>query len=450
MTVAVVGGGISGLSAAYELSKGGREVILLERSARPGGVILTDEVQGFLIEGGPDCLYTEKPWAIELAKELGLSQELIPPREDRRGTFILWRRRLHRLPDGFLLLVPTDLRSFLRTGLLSPWGKMRAMLEPFMPFRGQREDESVAEFVLRRLGREILERIADPLIGGIYGGDPEKLSAEAIIPRFRELERRNRSLMRGLSKGIPGRRGPSLPFLSFRKGMYQLVEGLLGALPAEGILLEHGVEAIEPTKDGFLLYGSSWRIEAEKVILAIPSYEASRLLRGPFPDLSGLLSRIRFVSSVPLSMAFREGDVGGIEGHGFVVPRKEGLRIRAVSFSSEKFPARAPEGTVLLRVFLGGAGDEEVLELDDREILELSLRELSTVLTVKAPPFLWRLYRWPMRMVHMAVGHKGLVSEIRARVGKIPGLYIAGSSYDGIGIGDCVRSGREAARDAMS
>lgn len=441
--IAVIGGGISGLSACYELERQGfGEVCLFERSDRLGGVILTEKVEGFLIEGGPDCLYTQKPWAIELSRELGLGGELIPPREDTKGTYILWRGRLHRLPEGFLLLVPTNYWAFLLSGLLSPWGKARVLLEPLIPPRREERDESLRDFVLRRLGREVLERIAEPLVGGIHGGVPERLSAEAVLPTFREWERRYGSILKGLRRQRRSG-GQGVPFLSFREGMEELVKAISSSLRRTKVFLGWELKGIEPRGRGLVLHFNRGEVEADAAILAIPSYEASSCLEGMDAPLSRFLSLIKHGPSAVLSLAFRREDVRGMRGHGFVVPRKERMLIKAVSFSSEKFPHRAPEGWVLLRVFFGG---EEVLGWDDRAVLQGALDELSKVLTLRGEPALWRLHRWPRGLAQMDVGHRGLVAEIKKGLVKFPRILLAGSSYDGIGIGDCVRSGREAAR----
>lgn len=443
--IAVIGGGITGLSACYELERlGFSDILLLEKSDRPGGVILTEKVDGFLIEGGPDCLYASKPWALDLSRELGIAEDLIPPREETKGTYILWKGKLHRLPEGFLLLVPTDYLAFFRSGLLSPLGKLRVLLEPFIPPRKQHRDESLRDFVLRRLGREVLDRIAEPLVGGIHGGIPERLSVEAIVPTFKEMERRHGSLLRGLKKSMKPK-GGAVPFLTFREGMGELVKGVLEALKGTKVLLGCGLRGLEPQGGRYRLYTDSGEMEAEAVLLAIPSYEASRALEPWEGTTARLLALINHGSSVVLNLAFERKALEGVKGHGFLVPRKERMRIKAVSFSSEKFPFRAPEGRVLLRVFFGADG-EDVLQWDDEAILTVALDELSKVLVLKERPILWRLYRWPKGMAQMEVGHRGLVADIRKGLVRYKGLLLAGSSYDGIGIGDCVRSGREAAR----
>jgi oxygen-dependent protoporphyrinogen oxidase len=442
MRIAVVGGGITGLAAAYQLSKEeGLEVCLIEKENRVGGVIISEFVNGFLIEGGPDCLYTEKPWALELVKELGLSSELVFPLRENRGTYIFWDKKLRKLPEGLLLVVPTNIWSFIWSDLLSPWGKIRALLEVLIPPLG--EEESVKEFISRRFGKEIYERIAEPLIGGIHGGDAEKLSLERVLPRFKELENNYGSVLRGLRRILPKRRN-GLPFVSFKQGMEELVRGLKGAIKDNiKTVLGKKLIDIEPLNKGFKLILNGEEIEVEGLILAIPSYEAEKIVRGLFPSLKELLLKIPHSSSLVISLAFNKGDIEEINGHGFLIPKKERFKISAVSFSSRKFPFRAPENKILLRLFLKG---DELFELDDEKIFSLSLEELSRIIKIKSNPIFWRLYRWPKRMAQMVVGHRRLVEEIRREISSLKGLLIAGSSYDGIGIGDCVRSGRETAR----
>jgi len=443
MRIAIVGGGITGLAAAYELNKEeGLEVYLIEKEGRLGGVIISEFIDGFLIEGGPDCLYTEKPWALELAKELGLFPDLVYPIKETRGTYIFWDKKLRKLPEGLLLVVPTDIWSFLWSDLLSPWGKIRALLEVLIP--PSREEESVKDFILRRFGKEIFERIAEPLIGGIHGGDAENLSLERVLPRFKQLENKYGSVLRGLRKVLPKKRN-GLPFVSFKQGMEELVRGLKGAIKDNiKTVLGKKLIDIEPLNKGFkLILNDGEEIEVEGLILAIPSYEAEKILTGLFPSLKELLLKIPHSSSLVISLAFNKGDIEEIKGHGFLIPKKEGFKISAVSFSSRKFPFRAPENKILLRLFLKG---DELFELDDEKILRLSLKELSRIIKIKSNPILWRLYRWPKRMAQMVVGHRKLVEEIRKEISPLKGLLIAGSSYDGIGIGDCVRSGMEMAR----
>lgn len=452
--IAVVGGGIAGLAVAYYLRQGANqegipiEIYLLEKEERLGGVILTERVEGFLIEGGPDCLLAEKPWALELAQQIGIGQRVIGTLKGNEGTYVLWRGRLHRLPEGFVLLAPTSFTSLLRWSLISPWGKLRVALEPFLPRGPQGEDESLADFVSRRLGREVLEKVAEPLVAGIHGGAPEELSLRSTFPRLLEMERRHRSLILGLRRR-KGRSGLPSPFVSFRDGMGELVEALEGAL--EGVVVRRRCEVLGVEKgDGFCLRLRGEGLRADALILATPSYVSAQLLESFSPELSALLERIPYVSSATLSLAYEaEGVAPLLRGYGFVVPRREGRRLMAVTFSSQKFLGRAPEGKVLLRAFVGGARDRGVLELGDRDILALVRRELEEILGIRAEPLLWRLYRWPRALAQYRVGHGELLAGIEAKVSEVPGLFLAGAAYHGIGVGDCVRSGREAAQRAL-
>lgn len=453
--IAVVGGGIAGLAAAYYLRQGAArkgiplEIYLLEKEGRLGGAILTELLDGFLIEGGPDCLLAEKPWALELAQELGIGHRVVDTLRGKEGTYVLWRGRLHLLPEGFVLLAPTSFTSLLRWSLISPWGKLRVALEPFLPRGPQGGDESLADFVSRRLGREVLEKVAEPLVAGIHGGAPEELSLKSTFPRLLELERRHRSLILGLRRRRKGRSSPRTPFVSFRGGMGELVEALEGAL--EGVEVRRSCEVLGVERgDGFRLRLRGEDLGADAMILATPSYVSAQLLKSFAPELSGLLERIPYVSSATLSLAYEaEGVAHLLRGYGFVVPRREGRRLMAVTFSSRKFPGRAPDGKVLLRAFVGGARDEGVLELEDREILALVRGELEEILGIRAEPLLWRLYRWPRSLAQYRVGHGELLAEIEAKASEIPGLFLAGAAYRGIGVGDCVRSGREAAQRAL-
>jgi len=452
--VLVAGGGIAGLSAALVLQEEGVDYHLFEAQDRLGGKILTERVEGFLLEGGPDCFLSERPGVFELARRLEICHRLLPTEEQNRGTFILWRGRLHPLPEGLMLLAPSRLGPFLKSGLLSWRGKLRALAEPFVP-RGGGGDESLASFVRRRLGEEVLERIAEPLIAGIHAGDPETMSLRAGFPRFARMEEEGgliRSLLRArrsrekASHPCPGGPEERTFFMSFAGGMGELVEEVAGRLSPSRITRGVGVKMVTPSPGGWEieLQGGE-RISARAVVLALPAYQAARVVEEADPELAGLLSSVPFSSTLTLSLAYREGELPPLSGFGFVVPRKEGKLMSGVTYSSRKWRGRVPSsGYVLLRVFARGGE-----ELSDHQVVSRVREELAEILGVKARPLLTRLYRWPRGLPQYPVGHLQRLEQVERRLGELPGLFLAGASYRGVGVGECIRSGFSAARGAL-
>ena len=462
MRLVVVGGGIAGLAAAHRAVELARErgialeLTLLEARERLGGTIATERMGGFLVEAGPDSFLSEKPWALALCKRLGVEDRLTRT-DDRFRKVYVWRAgRLHPLPDGFQLLAPTRLAPFLRSPLFSWPGKLRMALDLVLP-RGGADDESLGAFVRRRLGREALERVAQPLVAGIYTADPDELSLAATLPRFLELERRERSILLALWRAArttpqPGTSGARWSlFVTFKEGMEELVATLAGRLPVGAALVKHRVTGVERR-------GEAWRVDidesgpmaADRVILATETHVAGRLLRYVDPSLATLLGEIPYASSATISLGYRLVDVPhALDGFGFVVPRVEGRALLACTFSSVKYPWRAPAGHVLLRCFVGGALDERILELDDASLARRARDELGQALGIKAEPVLTRLFRWPAAMPQYHVGHLARVETIERRLMGLPGLGLAGGAYRGVGIADCVRSGEDAAERAL-
>ncbi len=460
----VIGGGIAGLAAAYRLSELAREhhdplaVTVVERSNRLGGPIQTEHEGGFVLECGADSFLSEKPWALALARRLGLEGELIPTGELRR-TMVVCRGRLTEIPLGFNLLAPIDLMPLLRSPILSWRGKLRLLLEPVLPRRSGGAEESIASFVSRRMGREVLERLAQPLAAGIYTGDPAVLSIEATLPRFAEMESHYGSVIRGLkavqkktaARQVSGARW-SL-FLSFARGMQTIVDALAREL-ADAIRLNVSVQSLAPPAAG-----QKWRIglsdgtmvNADAVICAARAGDAAALITPMDAELASRLGRIDYTSAATVNLAYRESDFPQMpRSFGFVVPVIEGRRIVAGSFSSLKFAGRAPDGCVLMRVFIGGALQKEMMALSDDEMVAAARAEIGALLGVSAPPILIRVARWVDSMPQYAVGHMALVSEIEERVRTLPGVYLAGAAYHGVGIPDCVHNGEQAAEAAWS
>ncbi len=460
MRLVVVGGGIAGLTAAHRAAEISREhgppleLTVLEARDRLGGTIETEHAGGFLVETGPDSFLSEKPWGLALCRRIGLESRLVGTDDRFRRVFVWFGKRLHPVPDGFQLLAPTRLTPFVTSSLFSWPGKLRMALDVILP-RGGGGDESLGAFVRRRLGREALERIAQPLVAGIYTADPDELSLLATMPRFVELERRERSLIVGLWKA--SRKAPAAStsgarwslFVSLAGGMGELIAALASRLPSDAVRLKHRVGGIERR-------GVQWRvtteeagaIDADAVIVATETHAASRLLRYVDPPLATMLETIPYASSATVSLGYRRADVPHpLDGFGFVVPRAEHRDLLACTFSSVKYPGRAPERHVLIRCFVGGALNAAALERSDDEIVERVRRELGEALGITAAPMLTRVARHPASMPQYAVGHLTTVETIERRLAAIPGLLLAGGGYRGVGIADCVRSG-EAAADA--
>jgi protoporphyrinogen/coproporphyrinogen III oxidase len=454
----IVGGGITGLAAAHRAVELAREqsseleLTLVEARDRLGGTIATERTGGFLVESGPDSFLSEKPWALALCQRLGVEHRLVRT-DDRFRKVFVWRAgRLHALPDGFQLLAPTKLGPFVRSSLFSWPGKLRMALDLVKP-RGTSDDESLGAFVRRRLGREALERVAQPLVAGIYTADPDDLSLTATMPRFSELERRERSIILALWRA--NRRAPQTGtsgarwslFVTFENGMEEMVTSIASRLPPGAVLLKQRVDGIERS-------GGRWRVvgglgpafEADHVIVAAESYTASRLLRYVDPALATLLGDIPYASSATISLGYHRGDVPHpLDGFGMVVPQTERRCVFACTFSSVKYPGRAPEGHVLLRCFVGGALNEGILESEDSTLLGVARAELREALGIAAEPVLSRVARWTKAMPQYHVGHAGRVETIERCAAALPGLHLAGGAYRGVGIADCVRSGEAAA-----
>jgi len=487
--VAVVGGGVSGLAAAYTLAQARKagvpiEEMLIEAGPSLGGVIRTEMVEGFVIEAGPDSFLAEKPQAAAMARELGLGEELIGSNDHARRTYIFHQGRLQPLPDGLMFLVPTRLWPMITTRLLPFGTKLAAVRELFhLPPAGDNGDESVASFVKRHYGDAMVENIADPLLAGVYGGDSAGLSVRSVLPRFWEMERQHGSLTRATLKamrqrrfavpanshhaahhghpGNPSSRNPPL-FMTLKGGLQQMTEKLASSVERYRVILRRPVQALELAPEGpggasdrcsrrFLIRCEGGRVyDADAVILAVPAHAAAAILPSLDPRLRELLEAIPYSSSMTVSLGFGEHTRPKLpHGFGFLVPRKEGRRMLACTFVHAKFHHRAPEAKAMLRCFLGGARDPEVLKLHDDEVVALVRRELREILDFAAEPLFSRVHRWPVSMAQYGVGHGGRVSAIEERLGELPGLYLAGNAYSGIGISDCIRTGKGAAEKAL-
>jgi oxygen-dependent protoporphyrinogen oxidase len=463
LSVVVIGGGITGLAAAHRATELARErgieldLEVIEARERLGGTIATERVDGFVVEAGPDSFLSEKPWALALCRRLGVESKLVRTDDRFRKVYVWFRGRLHPLPDGFQLLAPTRLLPFATSSLFSWPGKFRMALDVLLP-RGGGNDESLGSFVRRRLGGEALERVAQPLVAGIYTADPDDLSLAATMPRFLETERRHRSIILGLRRALraapqPGTSGARWSlFVTLAEGMEGLVHALAERLPDSSVVLRQRVGSLERTGERWrATTAEGARFDADRVIIAGESHGAARLLRYVDPTLATLLGEIEYAGAVTVSLGFRRADVPHpLDGFGFVVPRTEDKSILAGTFSSVKYPGRAPEGHVLLRCFLGGALDPRMLTEDGAELLSRARTELREALGITAAPVLSRIARWPASMPQYRVGHLTRVETIERRMLALPGLQLAGGAYRGVGIADCVRSGEAAAEAALA
>ena len=486
--VAVIGGGTSGLAAAYTLACARQagapvEEMLIEASDRLGGVIRTETMDGFVIEAGPDSFLAEKPQAAALARELGLGDDLMGSNDHARRTYILHRGRLLPLPDGLMFLVPTRLWPMVTTRLLPLSTKIAAARELFSsPPVADPGDESVASFVRRHFGQAMVENIADPLLAGVYGGDSASLSVRSVLPRFWEMERKHGSLTRATLEAMRQRRkassnnhnGPDsagtgvgpprkLPlFMTLKGGLEQMTERLAARLEKSRLFLGRRADGIEfaPGGPGGAADSCSRRFQiscqgegafdADAVVLAVPALLAGGLIPALDHRLSELLEGVTYSSSMTVSLGFDERARAALPaGFGFLVPRKEQRRMLACTFVHAKFDHRAPDGKAMLRCFLGGARDPDVLGLSDDAVVGLVQQELKEILNFTAEPLFCRVHRWPDSMAQYPVGHAGRVSAIEERLQDLPGLYLAGNAYSGIGISDCIRTGKGAAEKAL-
>jgi oxygen-dependent protoporphyrinogen oxidase len=457
--VVVVGGGIAGLSAAYALSQSDGPPVactLVEAESRLGGKILTEQADGFVIEGGPDSFLSLKPWGIELCRKLGLEDRLIGTNPERRRTFVYSRGRLEELPEGLALGFPTRLGPFLWSGLLSWPGKLRLGAEVFVPRRRSEGDESLGGFFRRRLGHEALERIIEPLMTGIYAGDAEQLSIRATFPRFPEMEREHGSLVRSMlgarrrhQASEKGEASRWTPFVTLRGGLSELVRALTGRLSAVKVCLGRRVTAVRScgTAQGYeVLVDGESPLKADAVVLATPSFGAAGMLEPLDATLAGMLGGIPYASTATVTLGYRrEGFSHSLDGYGFVIPRIEGRALLASTWSSSKWDHRAPDGSVLIRSYVGGAGRDAVLEGSDEELGELVRADLRHVMGVTEKPVLARVFRWPRAMPQYLVGHLDRLAVIEERLTRLPGVFLAGAAYRGVGIPDCIRDGLGAA-----
>ncbi|MBI4349224.1 MAG: protoporphyrinogen oxidase [Elusimicrobia bacterium] len=457
--VAVVGGGIAGLAAAYRLTRLRAqhgldfEVTLLEASGRLGGKIKTDRSAGVVIEAGPDSFLTTKPDAVELAREVGLASRLLPTAQDAKDVYVYLRGGLRRLPEGLMLMAPTRVWPFLRSDLMSFPGKLRMGLERFLP-RGGSGDESLAEFTRRRLGREALEAIVDPLMAGIYAGDAEAMSLQSTFPQFADLERRYGSIIRGLRAGAkarpPGSGSGLTPFASFLGGVEELVEALGRSLGEATVRTEAPVRSVRRAGKGFLIDAGGGAIEADAAVLALPAPDAAASLEGENPGLAAALRGIPAVSTATVTLGFERGSLQAMpSGFGFVVPKSAGSTLNAVTFVSQKFPQRQTE-FFMIRCFVGGAGKEDFLSLGDAELLERTLADLRAMIGLAAIPKIHRIYRWNKANPQYTIGHQSRIRDIESRLQALPGLVLTGASYYGVGIPDCIRSANEKATELVN
>jgi oxygen-dependent protoporphyrinogen oxidase len=443
--VVIIGGGISGLSTAYYLAKAGIPSRLVERRTRLGGVIHTESVDGCVIEAGPDSFLSAKPAALELIHELGLASEIIGSNDHLRVTYIRRGGRLVPLPDGLMLMVPTRLMPMVATRLLSWPTKIRMGLECLRrPSHAPHEDRSVADFIRDHYGQEAVDYLAEPLLSGVYGGDPEQLSISSVLSLFAEMEKRYGSLTRGVlaarRRMAHGAKKAPL-FQTLRTGLGALIQALSRTAGARLEVVTDTAQAIAKREHGFAVRLAGGWLDARAVVLACQAYEAGGLVQAIDPELVPLLASVPYNSSITVSLGYDRNVFDGPQnGFGFLVPKRERRRLVACTWVGTKFPYRVSEDKVMLRCFLGGIAEES-----DEALVEEIRGELREIMGVAAPPVFSRVHRWPRSMAQYTVGHRGRVEAIQARLKAIPGLYVAGNAYTGIGVPDCARMGKQAA-----
>jgi oxygen-dependent protoporphyrinogen oxidase len=452
MNLVIIGGGIAGLSAAYSARRRSpsAHITVLESSDRWGGKILTDRVESdygtFVVEGGPDTFLATKPYGTVLCTDLGLADRLHGTNPAQRNTYVLNRGRLLPLPDGLAMMIPTNVPAMLRTRLVSWPGKARMGLDFLLPPHAPNGDESLGAFVSRRLGREAYENLIEPLMSGIYAGDGDRLSLASTFPYLRDLELKHGSLARGalqMRRLSAGRsvQGSRSAFLTPTTGLAEIIEALLASLRGLDLRLDAPVSQLRPAGSGFdVVLESGAVLGAEAVILATPAFVTARLLEGLDPAMASALDRIPYASTATVSLAYRESDLPrALDGYGYVIPRREGRQALACTWTSTKFPHRAPEGCALLRVFVGRAG--QALSWTEADLLSLARRELELTLGITAAPLFHRVFIWEKAMPQYDLGHPALLEAIEVRLEAYPGLALAGNGYRGIGIPDCIHSG---------
>ncbi len=453
LRVVVVGGGIAGLATAYYLQKGARvvgvalECTLVESDSRLGGKIVTHSEDGFVLEGGPDSFLTQKPWALQLCRELGLSDRLIGVNETQRKTTILWKGRFRPLPDGVFLIVPTRFMPFALSSLFSPLGKLRMALDLVIPPRKATSDESVASFIRRRLGQEALDRLGDPLMGGVHTSDPEQQSLLASFPRFADIERKYGSLIRGMlaaRRAAPPPTTKPLPaFMSLKGGVEELVTALAQHLDGVDVRLERRVAHLAQLETGgyCVSLDDGAAIEADAVVLAVPARVAAPLVQDIDRTLASRLASIRYISTSTVSLGYRRADIQHpLDGSGFLIPAKEGHRITGCTWSSTKFAGRAPEDSVLLRCFIGRPTDQVTPLLPEDELVRIAREELLGLMGITAEPVLTQVYTWREGHPQYDVGHLDRMAELDRLCAAHPDLYLTGSSYRGVGLPDCIHN----------
>jgi oxygen-dependent protoporphyrinogen oxidase len=456
--IAIIGGGISGLSAAYTIEEKRQsgtsvEYVLFESSPRLGGVLVTDCVDGCLVEAGPDSFLTEKPWAADLCRKIGLGDQLIGSNDSKRKTYIVAKGKLVVMPDGLMFMVPTKILPTVFSPLFSLRTKMRMAAEWFHPPHKASEDETVAEMVERHYGSEMVDLLADPLLSGVYGGEASQLSVRAVLPRFADMESKHGSLGRAMlearKKMGAAANVPARPlFTSLKEGMQQMVDALVARLDANALKTSSPVQSVIPQDDGWTVSAGYHSDQFDAVIIATSAQAASAVLQGADENLSRDLGEIKYSSSVTVTLGYDEKVRRSLPpGFGFLVPRSEGHRMLAATFVHNKFPHRAPENRALVRCFLGGARDEQILQSSEEEILQTVRSELRQIIGIalNAEPLFARVYKWKSAMAQYSVGHLERLQRIEALRQKLPGLALAGNGYNGIGVPDCVRSGTEAA-----
>ncbi len=458
--VAIIGGGVSGLACAFRLTelkrknKNDFEIFVFEAKSQAGGTIATEKRDGFIFEKGPDSFISEDPDALNFCRRLGIGPKVINTQEQSRKISVVRRGSLIVLPEGFYLVAPGNLRSFIKTPLFSLPGKVRMISEIFMPGKQSPQDESVGVFIRRRFGREALERVGQPMIGGIYSGDPERLSACETMPIFKSFERQYGSVIRGLMAKRRRREGafeeangPRLSlFLSFEEGMETLIRAMVSGLEPGTLML--GQEATELAYDR---ERPGWRVitkngkecTADVVCSSISASNMCLLLKETASDLARKLNEVSYHSVATINFAYREEDIADpLAGSGFVVPSTERKSLTACTFSNRKFKNRAPQGHVVLRAFVGGAFGKKYYEMEDKELTEKVQSDLASLLGIKKNPLFWSLARFPRRMAQYRVGHKLLISEIECELSRYKGLFLTGCAYRGSGVPNAIKDGQ--------